>query len=599
MQTLADQLLQPGQAYNSELRSRHEVFTKDYFESLIAESKIDVDDNRKTVKEYKDELAKIDNISRHLSKLRLGRAMIIILVVAGLIATAIGVFEKKFILIPIGIVAAVGFFIIWLKVFNPRIKSADQLKLDYEQRAKELLNLAWEQMAPLNALFDSDMTRQLILKTVPLLEVDKNFSIKRFEYLNERFGYAGQDAYPNMSTVKVVSGELRGNPFVVERYIECTMGTATYEGELYIEWEEYYYDDDGNCCTVSRSETLYAKVTKPKPYYEYHTVLVYGNEAAPDLSFTHDPTHAERMSAKQLAHAVKSGGKKLARAARKSFASGEGSFREMTNTEFDVLFNGTDRDNEVQFRLLFTPLAQQNMLELMRNPEPYGDNFSIHKNRMLNYVQAEHMDSWDMNTSGSRYKSYDIDSSFAEFVSFNTEYFKRFFFAFAPLLAIPLYQQHKPREYIYRHDYDAARNYTAHEAEVLANCIGWDAFCHSNTATDVIIKANVARKEGKSDIVEIKAYSYKAVPRTDYVSVYGGDGYYHDVPVHWDEYIPIERTSHMEMKEYDLSDREYFVKLNENSMRAYTSDNGGNYAYTDGIFACALGGNSRLSKIDN
>ena len=115
MQTLADQLLQPGQAYNSELRSRHEVFTKDYFESLIAESKIDVDDNRKTVKEYKDELAKIDNISRHLSKLRLGRAMIIILVVAGLIATAIGVFEKKFILIPIGIVAAVGFFIIWLK----------------------------------------------------------------------------------------------------------------------------------------------------------------------------------------------------------------------------------------------------------------------------------------------------------------------------------------------------------------------------------------------------------------------------------------------------------------------------------------------------
>lgn len=484
-------------------------------------------------------------------------------------------------------------------MFNPRIKNADQLKLDYEQRAKELLDIAWGQMAPLNALFDSDMTRQLVLKTVPLLEIDKNFSIKRFKYLNERFGYAGREAYPNMSTVKVVTGELRGNPFVIERYLECTMGTATYEGELYIEWDEDYYDEDGNCHTISRSETLHAEVTKPMPYYKYHTVLVYGNEAAPNLSFTHDCTHAERLSEKQLAKQVKAQGKKLAKAARKSLTSGDGSFREMSNTEFDVLFNATDRDNELEFRLLFTPLAQKNMLELMKNPEPYGDNFNMRKKYLLNYIQAEHMDSWDLDTSTGRYMSYDIDASFAEFIKYNTEYFKRFFFAFAPLLAIPLYQQHKPREYIYRHDYDAARNYTAHEAEVLANCIGWSAFRHQNTATSVIIKTSIDHKEGNSDIVEVTAHSYKTVSRVDYVSVFGGDGYYHDVPVYWDEYIPIKRTSTMEMEEYGLSDYEYSAMINSDSMRAYTSDNGGKYAYTDGIFACALGGQSRLSNIDN
>ena len=31
----------------------------------------------------------------------------------------------------------------------------------------------------------------------------------------------------------------------------------------------------------------------------------------------------------------------------------------MANNEFDALFNGDDRDNEVEFRLLFTPLAQK------------------------------------------------------------------------------------------------------------------------------------------------------------------------------------------------------------------------------------------------
>ena len=597
MQTLADQLLQPGSAYNSELRSRHEVFTKDFFESLIAESKIDVNANRKTVKEYNEELTKINCISSYLSKLRSGRAMVVFLAIVGLIAAIVGIFEKKYYLIPIGIIADIGLCLLWFKVFNPRIKNADQLKLEYEQRAKELLELAWEQMNPLNALFDSDMTRQLIIKTIPLLEIDKNFNIKRFKHLNECFGYAGRKAYPNMSTIKVVTGELRGNPFVIERYMECTMRTATYEGELYIEWEEYCYDNDGNEIEITRSETLHAQVTKPIPYYSDHTVLVYGNEAAPDLSFTHDCTHAERLSEKQLARQVKSQGKKIAKAARKSLTSGDGSFREMSNAEFDVLFNATDRNNEVQFRLLFTPLAQKNMLELMKNPEPYGDNFNMQKKCMLNYIRAEHMDSWDMDTSTDRYKSYDIDASFAEFVNYNTEYFKRFFFAFAPLLAIPLYQQHKPREYIYRHDYDAARNYTDHEAEVLANKIGWSSFRHERSATSVIIKTSIDHKEGKSDIVKVTAHSYKAVSRVDYVSVFGGDGHFHDVPVYWDEYIPVERTSLMEMREYGLNDCEYSAMINEDSMRKYTSDHEGRYAYADGIFACALRGESRLSSI--
>ena len=48
--------------------------------------------------------------------------------------------------------------------------------------------------------------------------------------------------------------------------------------------------------------------------------------------------------------------------------------------------------------------------------------------------------------------------------------------------------------------------------------------------------------------MNVRAYSYNAVPRVALISVYGGDGYMHDVPVPWTEYIPLTRDSVMEVK---------------------------------------------------
>ena len=35
------------------------------------------------------------------------------------------------------------------------------------------------------------------------------------------------------------------------------------------------------------------------------------------------------------------------------------------------------------------------------------------------------------------------------------------------------------------------------------------------------------------------------------MSVYGGDGCWHDVPVEWTEYLPVERTRNMTVTEAD------------------------------------------------
>ena len=51
-----------------------------------------------------------------------------------------------------------------------------------------------------------------------------------------------------------------------------------------------------------------------------------------------------------------------------------GNFQALANEEFDAQFNALDRNNEVEFRVLFTPLAQSNYKDIFEN-SPYGDDF--------------------------------------------------------------------------------------------------------------------------------------------------------------------------------------------------------------------------------
>ena len=47
----------------------------------------------------------------------------------------------------------------------------------------------------------------------------------------------------------------------------------------------------------------------------------------------------------------------------------------------------------------------------------------------------------------------------------------------------------------------------------------------------------------------ITAYGFRGIKHTDYISKFGGDGHFHNVPVEWIEYKPVERTSEMIVSE--------------------------------------------------
>ncbi len=254
----------------------------------------------------------------------------------------------------------------------------------------------------------------------------------------------------------------------------------------------------------------------------------------------------------------------------------------MGNEEFDVLFGALDRDNEVQFRLLFTPLAQKNLLALIKDADGYGDDFTMVKSGCLNYISSQHSSDWDPDTDGAQFYSYSHDIARQNFINFNVAYFRSLYFDFAPLLSIPLYQQQKPHEYIYKDFYD--RNYTRHETEYAVNNMNVAAFAPPEAKTTTILKTHFMATEGKSDKVCVTAYSYRTVDRVDFIPVLGGDGNFHNVPVPWVEYIPISNERTVMLKELGLSGRSF----GENSELKEKLKNHGieKYSYRHGILCC-------------
>ena len=188
-------------------------------------------------------------------------------------------------------------------------------------------------------------------------------------------------------------------------------------------------------------------------------------------------------------------------------------------------------------RSTFTPLAQTNTVDLILSKIGYGDDFHFIKRRRTNTVLTAHSQGRALTLSPEDYADYSFDTIKENFLKKNEEHFKATYFDFAPLLAIPLYQERPVHSLMPIPE--GTRRYAAPECEALANCVA-DAFVvHPQTKTEAILKVSHIGETADADRIEIAAHSYDIEPRVDIVPVFGGDGKFHNVSVPWEEYIPL------------------------------------------------------------
>lgn len=553
MTTVPDAFEDPLRQYAGRLRREHAEAVCACFNALLKRSGVDLRQNHATVLRLKGLLARLCRLRKHRKATTFLFVLSFCLVVSGVGALVLRYgniapeLAERFPWMGLaGVLATVvgGVSMIPLK---RRGTMLDACIADAESKAGACERLAWEQARPLNRLIDWEQPTELLRKVLPLLEPDAYFTLGRAEELTTVFGWDGT-LDETCSARCVQSGEINGNPYLFAEIRRQTWGTRVYTGTKTIFWTERVRDSKGHLRTVTRSQVLTASVRKPIPEYSSETRLVYANDAAPNLCFSRGPTGY----AGQRPGVVARFRKWRARARLEAFAkdlTDESQFTLMANRDFETLFHAPDRSDERAFRLLFTPLAQQRMVELLNDGKiGFGDDFVFVKKGKINVIAAKHLEELSPLLDPASIRHFDLSVVRQRFLSLHAAYFKGIYFAFAPLLLIPLYRQLRSQ----RTPFAAITRRTpaAWEQEAIANDYANVCFGHSERfATEVILKTSfhANREDDGGGTMTVTAHGFRTVDRVDRVSVRGGDGRIHEVPVHWQDYLPCCEKAQIEV----------------------------------------------------
>ena len=552
-----EHIYEPLNEYKRVFAKKHEENIDKLLDKLIQTSQVSKEANRALVKDIRKQEKELESIKKSRNSQRALKTFSIVMIVASILAVVIGIAMLvngfsvgALVALILGAILAPLLIVYIVKVINPKIKALSEKIVVLEKKIIDLINEAWDMMKPLNDLFTDQMSTELFNQTMPSIQLDKMFESKRLDHLVSNYGYfSGND--PDRSTLAVKSGILGGNPFYIAKDLVHTYGLHTYSGSITIHWTT----TGRNGRTQHHSQVLTATIERPGPFYNEQSYVVFGSEAAPDLSFTRYDSDAEHLSQKQIDKHVSRQMKRVQKKAEKDMRKGKTSMTALGNTEFEILFGAHNRNNEVQFRLLFTTLAQKELLKLMKDKEiGFGDNFDYIKDKMINYIFPEHLGKINLSVPASYYHDYDIDRTIERFKTYNKSFFKYIYFAIAPILAIPLFQQHKPHQFIYKDLYDSYVSFYEHEQ--VCNMMNQENIVHPLSGTRNILKTSLVKSGEFCDTINVVAYGYETIPQVTYVRRRGNDGRTHSIPVHWTQYVPVERETEISIDILDAQKEE-------------------------------------------
>ncbi len=581
---------EPLDAYQKQLRQLYNDECEKYFEELAKTSNINVEENKITCTKYSKKVNDVEKLKKDLAGVKALKTTFMVLGIIGLIVGIVlavlgfGKVPKNIILIVFGIllvVLGILSFVLSIVLTKNKIKNLKSKITEGQQESDKLLKEAYAQMSALNNLFDWNIPAKIVNRLKTDIVLDNNFDVKKYQYLYDKYGFAEANA-KDTSALSIQSGSILGNPFLLLKNLKQDWYTHRYQNSITIHWTTTQHTKNGTR-TQHHSQVLTAYVDKPAVSYGTATYMIYANDAAPDLKFSREPSNANKMNEKELAKKISQDSKENEKRARKALTDNDPNtnYTKFGNDEFESLFGGVDRNNEIQFRMLFTPLAQRNLIKLIKSNEGYGDDWYFEKVKKINYIQSNHSQNFDYRADPSKYLSYDFTIVKSNFMKYNNEFFKSLYFDLAPLMSIPLYQQTKSVDYIYNKKFEG--NVTCYEDEVMANSFDAKLLAHNESNTLNILKTSYEKSVSGVDQIKVTAYGFKKISHVEHCTKFGGDGRVHDIPVTWYEYQPVSKDSYMAISNKDSS-RNEFINMNQNGLL-----NGiGRCLYQRGIFAMLI-----------
>lgn len=537
----------PYDYYKGILRQQVKEKSVEQIDALARASYVDEDANAKATTKIRKYEAKINQVNKKYKLFCTLQMILFVLafiaiafLILGIVLLSLGKRDLLSILsLVLGIVVPAIALTLIYTVLRKKVATSHALLTNLKQKHKAIYDETWNSLADLRAKLNFKLYVDFVNKLDSIVKLDYEVDIKKVNILEKLYDL-NLLLSDDESIVDVYSGMVGENPFLRLLINKKEMQNHVYTGTRVVTWTETVRDSKGNTRTVTRSQTLVANVTAPVPVYNTYSLLIYGNGAAPNLNFDRAPSGLKtNHDDGDVKHLVNSRTKELEKMAEKAISDGRG-FTVLANNEFDALFYATNRDNETEFRLLFTPLAQQNMVELMTAKDTFGDDFYFSKRQKINFISSYHSANgirFDFRPFYNYYCYADLKN---DYVNNLENSFYSLYFDLAPLLAIPLYQLNEAP--ILDED-DLNLTITVEEAEACVNAMDNNLFRHPQTATKQILKVKRASNYKNSDLFEVASHSYAAEGRITTIPVACSNGRIYDVAVNWVEYLPLLQMS--------------------------------------------------------
>lgn len=347
------------------------------FDTLIKQNNIDLNNNKAWASEYYSLVASNTKLAKKIKRLKVWRWILIIFLIFPFFLLTNAAKKKQAIL-----------DVELKKEADAKQKLDEQLKvfatkLSYDFMFKKIIEPLWKDIK-LNIYQDAASFKSWIPLMPKLLPEDSCF-------------------------LELVSGSLFDNPFMMYNYKIQSWYMHVYSGSLAVPYTTR--DSEGHW--VTRTEIVVATETLPAPKWDIGTELVYHFDKPAKLCFINNSSKRE-----------------LKKLNKKNIQS------PMENKEFEKLFPAK-RSDEKDYRVVFTPLAQENFVKLFREQQ-----YSVIKDEEVTTIQAIDKGAF-LDTTDNEAVNYDVQTWRDRYSKWVSNFVYSIGLLTLPIASIPLYTQFK------------------------------------------------------------------------------------------------------------------------------------------------------------
>ena len=550
---------------------------EEVLQELVNKSCIDIKRNQELVSFYNRKVEEADQLRRKISILETRKIDLTIIMIAipiiGIALCCISIsalpdsaqirFDQIMIhvlMILLGLllcpIAVFPYNAIRYKISPLLIETEIQLS-DAERRVCEAEEACLDNIRPYIKLIGDHITAEIISRTIDNLKIDR--------YLDQAQAKLIEDYVPdffatdqNQSVLSILSGSSCSNPFIIIQQRIHHMVTRSYSGSRRVAVEYWERDDKGKMVRKYESEWLSASIEKPAPDYKVTRYLSFFSPEASDLSFTHKAELGiidnPRMLKAGIEERLKRFEKESEKQLRRNTSSDANVITMMADQTFEAMFFAIDRTNDLEFRKLFTPKAQENMVSLMLE---FGDYFNLEKSNRITKIEQETDNPWNMDTIIGNYRFFDYNEIVKQIKEHNLSYFENFYRMLAPILCIPLYSTDSIEDGRLACCTEEDSIPSKYMAEVLANSIGAKALLGEDK--DIITTVSDEYVEDLFTVYHLDVFYYDEHKETETVRVRASDRSYHDVDIDWINYIPRHKCLDLKVCSSEMAEGDYYV----------------------------------------